>query len=137
VLLRRPMTFLLHTEAMNLLLVMAATQLTSPAGTTGRTAHPFLSAMMANQRLAPALVRLFIQHYIKRVPPPRGLPVWVSADSEAGVLSRAGAALLLPFTVPFRLLAGPGGSSRATTLSVAPLADAAILLLLVGGMTAV
>lgn len=53
----RPSTFLLHTEAMNLLLVMASTQLTSPAGSTGATAHPFLATMMTKTQLAPALVR--------------------------------------------------------------------------------
>lgn len=42
---------------MNLLLVMASTQLTSPAGSTGATAHPFLATMMTKTQLAPALVR--------------------------------------------------------------------------------
>ena len=37
-----PAVFLLHLETLNLLLVMASTQLTSSVGTTGSDAHPFL-----------------------------------------------------------------------------------------------
>jgi hypothetical protein len=56
-------------------------------------------------------VKLFIQHYIARVPPPPRMPVY-APDGEGSVLARAGSVLLMPFTMPFRLVAPakPSGS---------------------------
>jgi len=56
-------------------------------------------------------VKLFIQHYIARAPPPPRMPVY-TPDGDGGVLARAGSVLLMPFTMPFRLVA-PAKPSEA------------------------
>ena len=52
------MTYVLRWEAVNLLLVMASTQLYTPTATAALGAHPFTTALLEQHDLVPGLLQV-------------------------------------------------------------------------------
>mmetsp|Transcript_6392 Transcript_6392/g.22497 ORF Transcript_6392/g.22497 Transcript_6392/m.22497 type:complete len:708 (-) Transcript_6392:16-2139(-) len=130
-------TYVLHLEVTQLLLVLSATQLVTPlpaAGAEGRS-HPFLERLCSQHAAcAPGATRGLLTAYLEQKPPPRGAPLHQaagrpSAAAEAApqpslIRRAAGGVFGLPMSAYRAVFSGaqPAGS---------PLADAALLLLLV------
>ncbi|KAK9806635.1 hypothetical protein WJX73_002684 [Symbiochloris irregularis] len=95
-------TYMMHLEAVQLLLVMASTQLYSPLPTGHWGAHPFTDAIMEQTDLVAPLLQRLLQHYIDRLPLPPHAAVYVPPPAaRPGVLrlvrSAAATVLWLPF----------------------------------------
>lgn len=71
-----------HLEAVQLLLVMASTQLYSPTATGHWGAHPLTEAMLTQADLVPGVVQRLLQHAIERQPLPPHAPVYTLAPGD-------------------------------------------------------
>ena len=80
--------YLLHVETINLLLVLASTQLYSTSASAPVGTHPFIDALMQQQPLAAPVAQRALEHYSSRPPLPPKLQLWSpSPDAqEKGVL---------------------------------------------------
>lgn len=79
--------YLLHVETINLLLVLASTQLYSTSASSPVGTHPFIDALM-QQPLAAPLAQRALGHYSSKPPLPSNLQLWSpSLDTQdKGVL---------------------------------------------------
>ena len=148
----REETYLLHLELVNLLLVLASTQLYVPGSVGEAGTHPFTESLMAQPQLAPPLVQCLLSHYIAHAPLPARAPVYRLPPTErpgvfrlvrsaAGMVSaapgekdnsgsltghvRAASVLWLPMQA-FTFLVRSGNQQLAES----PLCDNSLLLLL-------
>jgi hypothetical protein len=123
--------YLLRLEAALLLLVLASSQLYAARAAPEPGAHPLLEAVVAQADCAPAAVAALLRALIEGAPPPKGLKLFAPPPPPRSVLravgSAAGSVLWLPVTA-LSLLARRGSAADAD--AGAPLADAALLLLL-------
>ena len=80
--------YLLHVEIINLLLVLASTQLYSTSASAPVGTHPFIDALMQQQHLAALVVQRALGHFSSRPSLPSKLQLWSpSPDAQdIGVL---------------------------------------------------
>ena len=127
-----PGAYLFQMEIIELLIVMASTQLFAPQGLSARnhgSQHFFLEAFIAQPSLAGPAVQAMLQHYITSPAPPYGLTLYAPPHPRGAlnsVKSAASSVLWLPYSAYTMLRRTgangvPGGS---------PLADASISFLL-------
>ncbi|CAI5505919.1 unnamed protein product [Closterium sp. Naga37s-1] len=128
--------YLLHLEAVNLLIVMMSTQLhASPAVAFNTDAHLFVEAAMNQHDLAVPFVSRLLHMFVARMPVPPRVPFYVaSLSTRQGVLRRVGSAAVAVFLLPYYtysfLVSSSSSSSSASAVAKSPLADNALLLLL-------
>jgi hypothetical protein len=124
--------YLLRLEAALLLLVLASSQLYAARAALEPGAHPLLEAVIAQADCAPAAVAALLRALIEGAPTPKGLKLFAPPPPPPrsvlrAVGSAAGSVLWLPVTA-LSLLARRRSAGAAD--AGAPLADAALLLLL-------
>ncbi|CAI7879479.1 unnamed protein product [Closterium sp. NIES-53] len=128
--------YLLHLEAVNLLIVMMSTQLhASPAVAFNTDAHLFVEAAMNQHDLAVPFVSRLLHMFVARMPVPPRVPFYVaSLSTRQGVLRRVGSAAVAVFLLPYYtysfLVSSSSSSSSSSAVAKSPLADNALLLLL-------
>ncbi len=128
-----PGAYLFQTELIQLLLVMASTQLYTPQGTVtsspASSQHIFLEALVAQNNLAGATVHALLFHFISSPSPPSGLSFYTPTTPRGAlyfVKAAASSVIWLPYSAYslIRRTSGDGGGQNS------PLGDAAISLLL-------
>eukprot|EP00271_Cylindrocystis_brebissonii_P005392 TRINITY_DN17402_c0_g1_i1.p1 TRINITY_DN17402_c0_g1~~TRINITY_DN17402_c0_g1_i1.p1 ORF type:complete len:727 (+),score=106.70 TRINITY_DN17402_c0_g1_i1:575-2755(+) len=152
------LSYLLHLEVLNLLLVLSSTQLHSQPGASGPEQHPFLEALMAQGDLAGPFVRKLLLAFVSRLPLPARTPLYsglpqppgAGASTSGGmagtsggseqqplwmlrkVSSAAAAVFLFPFYTYAYLVHSTGiiGIGGGGSGRASPLADNSLLLLL-------
>ncbi|CAI5467468.1 unnamed protein product [Closterium sp. Yama58-4] len=128
--------YLLHLEAVNLLIVMMSTQLhASPAVAFNTDAHLFVEAAMNQHDLAVPFVSRLLHMFVARMPVPPRVPFYVaSLSTRQGVLRRVGSAAVAVFLLPYYtysfLVSSSSSSLSSSAVAKSPLADNALLLLL-------
>ncbi|GJP29574.1 hypothetical protein CLOM_g17551 [Closterium sp. NIES-68] len=124
--------YLLHLEAVNLLIVMMSTQLhASPAVAFNTDAHLFVEAAMNQHDLAVPFVARLLHMFVARMPVPPRVPFYVaSLSTRQGVLRRVGSAAVAVFLLPYYTYSFLVSSSSSSAVAKSPLADNALLLLL-------
>ncbi|GMH08470.1 hypothetical protein Nepgr_010310 [Nepenthes gracilis] len=124
-----PVTYLLHYELLNFMIVATSTQLLSQPSPGPQDVHPFMDAAMAQEMSLITLVtrRLLLNYISRPFSSFNGASQSVfSVGSQPGVLQRVGSAAANFVLLPLNLLVGPNsGSSRSL------LADCSLHVLLI------
>eukprot|EP00250_Pteridium_aquilinum_P013996 c21711_g1_i1 orf=215-2221(+) len=127
-----PLTYLLHLEVVNLLLVMMSTQLHPAACPRFKSTDIFLdAAMLQEPAIASLVIRKLLMSYIARLPLPADAAHYsnLSKSSQPGVLQKVGSAAAVVLRLPYYTYSYLVSSKSSSAAS--PLAENSLLLLLV------